>query len=194
MRWWGRNSARPHSRRSPGRLRWSIRPRERDRLIHVATLTNRACFALPLSLPPRVLFPPSYGYLVSSLHRRVDRAPDQLKRSAITWFKQHTQRPPRVFLRLPLLPLLLRRALRSLFLLMSSSLSSSSPAFPPLVHLHLFSLFSRFHYILYSSSLSLFFFFIPFLSLCNSSGFGYISARAHEIARKNLLSGSPAQK
>lgn len=95
--WWGRNSARP--RNGPPR-------RPRDSLIHVATLTN-AVFALPYpaaataatadhplgpstSAPSRPSLYPSLlpGYLLCSLHRGEDRAPNQLKRSTITWFQR----------------------------------------------------------------------------------------------------------
>lgn len=95
--WWGRNSARP--RNGPPR-------RPRDSLIHVATLTN-AVFALPYpaaataatadhplgpstSAPsPPSLYPSLQpGYLLCSLHRGEDRAPNQLKRSTITWFQR----------------------------------------------------------------------------------------------------------
>lgn len=76
--------------RPPSQRSSSVRPR--DRLIHVATLTN----AVRLSLIPSVTplgphsSPPgshlSAWFILSSLHRSVNRAPDQLKRSTITWF------------------------------------------------------------------------------------------------------------
>lgn len=55
---------------------------------------NERCspFPHPLSHPvgPTRVFPPvshlSAWFISSSLHRNVDRAPDQLKRSTITWF------------------------------------------------------------------------------------------------------------
>lgn len=191
MRWWGRNSARPHSRPGPpvdctleyttSRAR-SSNPRcnpNKPRLFRPSPLTPSSC-----SLPSFLWY-----YLVSSLHRRADRAPDQLKRSAITWFTSSTHSVRRAS---SFVFLFFFGALRSLFLLTSSSLSSSSRFPSPRSPASFFPLLSRSHYISYFSSLSLFFFFILFLSLCDSSAFvaTYPRARARDRA-KNLLSGSP---
>lgn len=75
---------RPPSQRS------SSVPRDR-RLIHVATLTNAVRSSLTSPVTPSVplvplCIPLSSLVISSSLHRSAYRAPDQLKRSTITWF------------------------------------------------------------------------------------------------------------